>query len=167
MKSQNNPQITLNAKLINILKSEGLAFFAASIWAYYLVGNSWWMFAILLLIPDFFMVGYLRSSKVGATIYNLGHTYITPIVLLAIFLIFRIQVLLPISIIWIAHISMDRMLGYGLKFDDRFGHTHLGDIRKEVDKGKNPIEELVGTLTDTEAYEMNKIIKESRRNKKM
>jgi len=35
-----------------------------------------------------------------------------------------------ISIIWIAHIGFDRSLGYGLKYADGFGYTHLGLIGK-------------------------------------
>ncbi len=30
-----------------------------------------------------------------------------------------------------AHSSMDRMLGYGLKYEDSFGNTHLGMIGKK------------------------------------
>ncbi|HJU52615.1 MAG TPA: DUF4260 family protein, partial [Acidimicrobiia bacterium] len=29
---------------------------------------------------------------------------------------------------WLAHIGLDRFLGYGLKYADAFGHTHLGEI---------------------------------------
>jgi hypothetical protein len=35
---------------------------------------------------------------------------------------------LAIGAIWVAHIGMDRMLGYGLKYGDDFTHTHLGRI---------------------------------------
>jgi len=76
------------------------------------------------------MVGYLKDSKIGAIIYNIGHTYVFPIILLVIFLLFQIPILLPISIIWIAHISMDRMLGFGLKLDTNYKDTHLGRIGK-------------------------------------
>jgi hypothetical protein len=33
--------------------------------------------------------------------------------------------------IWFAHIGMDRLLGYGLKEDTGFRHTHLGLIGKQ------------------------------------
>lgn len=118
-------------KIISILKFEAAAFFIAAIWAYYLVGASWWMFFVLLLVPDIFMAGYLKNSKLGALVYNIGHLYTVPLVLLGVYLLFRILVLLPISIIWLAHISMDRMLGYGLKLDTGFKDTHLGNIGKK------------------------------------
>ena len=113
-----------------ILKSEALAFFAASLWAYSLVGASWTLFFLLLFVPDVFMVGYAKNSKFGALIYNIGHTYTMPFILFGAFWLFHIPVFLPISIIWIAHISMDRMLGYGLKLDTNFKDTHLGRIGK-------------------------------------
>lgn len=123
--------MNMDKKIITILRSEALTFLIATIWAYYLIGASWWMFFVLLLLPDFFMVGYLKNSKIGANIYNIGHTYIVPIVLFGIYLLLDIPIFLPISIIWIAHISMDRMLGFGLKLDTNFGNTHLGRIGKK------------------------------------
>lgn len=118
-------------KIIRILKLESLAFFIATIWAYYLIGASWWIFLVLILVPDIFMVGYLKDSKLGALVYNTGHMYIIPLSLLGIYLLCHVLVLLPISIIWLAHISMDRMLGYGLKLDTGFKDTHLGNIGKK------------------------------------
>jgi hypothetical protein len=112
------------------LKSEGIAFFIASIWCYSIVGASWWLFVVLLLMPDLFMVGYIKNSRLGAMLYNIGHTYTAPMTLLLIYMLFSIPVLLPIAIVWFAHISMDRMLGFGLKLDSGFKDTHLGKIGK-------------------------------------
>lgn len=117
-------------KIISILKVEAAAFFIATVWAYYLIGASWAIFCVLLLVPDLFMVGYAKNSMLGALLYNIGHTYVTPLVLLGLYVFFNVTVLLPVSIIWLAHISMDRMLGYGLKLDTGFTHTHLGIIGK-------------------------------------
>jgi hypothetical protein len=36
--------------------------------------------------------------------------------------------LLALSVIWIAHIGMDRMFGFGLKLPDSFRRTHLQRI---------------------------------------
>jgi len=116
-------------KIRLILKSEAFAFFVATIWAYHLVGASWWLFLALILVPDAFIAGYLKNSSFGAVVYNIGHTYVAPFLLLGAYLAFRMPVLLPISIVWLAHISMDRMLGYGLKLDTDFKDTHLGRLR--------------------------------------
>jgi hypothetical protein len=114
--------------ITRILQAEALVLLIATVWIYHVLGASWWLFAVLLLFPDLFMVGYLKNSVVGAFVYNLGHTYVVPFVLLA--LIFAVQAPIPIvvPIIWIAHISMDRLLGYGLKLDTGFKDTHLGRI---------------------------------------
>lgn len=114
--------------ILRILKSEALTFLIAAIWAYSLVGASWWLFLVFLLVPDIFMVGYLKGSGFGAFAYNIGHTYILPFFLFFTYWLFHVPVFLPISIIWIAHISMDRMLGYGLKLGTGFKDTHLGRI---------------------------------------
>jgi hypothetical protein len=39
-----------------------------------------------------------------------------------------VQQLSALALVWFAHIGMDRALGYGLKYDDAFTHTHLGII---------------------------------------
>ncbi len=39
--------------------------------------------------------------------------------------------LLPFALIWTAHISFDRLLGYGLKYPTKFGDTHLGPIGRD------------------------------------
>jgi len=115
-------------KKINlILKAEALIFLIITILVYSAVGASWWMFLILLFVPDIFMLGYLKNPKTGACVYNIGHTYVTPFLLIVIFTIFHIFPLLPILLIWLAHISMDRVLGYGLKLETGFKNTHLQD----------------------------------------
>ncbi len=37
---------------------------------------------------------------------------------------------LAIALIWINHIGVDRLLGYGLKYSEGFGVTHLGRLGK-------------------------------------
>lgn len=38
------------------------------------------------------------------------------------------------GLIWCAHIGFDRALGYGLKYPEGFGFTHLGRIGQLVAK---------------------------------
>ena len=40
--------------------------------------------------------------------------------------------------IWLAHIGIDRALGYGLKYSTGFGFTHLGRIGKERPRRLEP-----------------------------
>jgi hypothetical protein len=49
---------------------------------------------------------------------------------LAISLASSSQLALVASLIWFAHIGCDRALGYGLKYSQGFGYTHLGRIGK-------------------------------------
>ena len=34
---------------------------------------------------------------------------------------------MALALVRLAHIGLDRLLGMGLKYNDRFTHTHLGD----------------------------------------
>ncbi|HUO46224.1 MAG TPA: DUF4260 domain-containing protein [Acidimicrobiia bacterium] len=104
-----------------ILLIAGVAGFAASGW-------SWWWFAGLLLVPDLSMVGYLLRPSTGAGIYNLGHSLIGPALFFAWYWVGGPSVVLVVAAVWLAHIGMDRLFGYGLKFADAFTHTHLGEI---------------------------------------
>ncbi len=94
-------------------------------------GASWWLYAALFLAPDLSMLGYLAGPNLGARVYNAFHTYITPATLAASALLLHSTKLLPIALIWIAHIGVDRLLGYGLKYPAGFGWTHLGKLGKE------------------------------------
>jgi hypothetical protein len=41
-----------------------------------------------------------------------------------------------IAVIWFAHIGMDRLVGYGLKYSGDFKHTHLGLIGRVAEAGQ-------------------------------
>ncbi len=110
------------------LRIEGAVILAAALWLFSQVNGNWWLFAGLLFVFDISMVGYLKNPKIGAILYNAGHSLILPLV---IWVIWReYSVIEQVAVIWIAHIGMDRAFGYGLKFSDKFEHTHLGTIGK-------------------------------------
>lgn len=108
---------------------EGVAALGLGIATYSWLGQSWLVFALLALAPDLTMTGYLRSPRLGALSYNLGHSYVGPALLALSGLVFG-PLAFGLAAIWVAHIGFDRMLGYGLKFDTGFQHTHLGPIGK-------------------------------------
>lgn len=88
----------------------------------------WWLFAVLFLAPDLFMLGYLVNAKWGATLYNVVHTTTLPVILsLICYFVSRPQVL-PYALIWLAHIGFDRALGYGLKYPTHFKDSHLQHV---------------------------------------
>lgn len=105
---------------------EGLAVVALTAVLYARTGASWWLFAALWLAPDLSMLGYLAGSCWGARTYNAIHTYVTPATLAVLAFLLHQRGLLPIALIWINHIGLDRLLGYGLKYPAGFGFTHLG-----------------------------------------
>lgn len=114
-----------------LLRLEGLAVGALTFIFYARTGASWALFAGLWLVPDLSMLGYLYRPCWGARIYNAAHTYVVPGVLLVAALLLGAKAQLPIALIWINHIGIDRLLGYGLKYSNGFGWTHLGHHGKQ------------------------------------
>jgi hypothetical protein len=82
----------------------------------------------LFLAPDLSFLGYLGGPRAGASAYNVLHTLAGPLLLAAAGMLLPAFVLVPLSVIWAAHIGFDRLLGYGLKYAAGFGFTHLGPI---------------------------------------
>jgi hypothetical protein len=108
-----------------LLKLDYSALLLIALAIYYSFQFSWTLFAILFLAPDLFMLGYLANPRFGSALYNLGHTFFTPLILFAISYLTHRSILLAIAIIWISHIAFDRILGYGLKYPTHFKDTHL------------------------------------------
>lgn len=119
-----------------LLRVEGACIFGSAIWAYSQSGQSWWSFAALLFAPDLGMVGYLANTSVGAVLYNAVHTETPPILLLCTALARNNKAVIGLALSWLAHIGMDRMMGYGLKYGSSFGHTHLGSLSSFGRRGR-------------------------------
>lgn len=123
---------TFSASIVSLprllLHLEGFALFAGAIAVYTQQEGSLWLFLALLLMPDLSMVGYLRNPRIGALTYNLVHTYVVPAVFLALMFMIDSEIGVQTALIWFAHIGMDRMLGYGLKYPTEFKSTHLGRV---------------------------------------
>ena len=114
-----------------LLRLEGLALFIGMTLVYAIWGGSWWVYAILFLAPDLSFAGYLAGPRIGAIVYNAAHSYIAPALLAVASLGAPSPRTLPVALIWLAHIGIDRALGYGLKYSEGFGFTHLGRIGKQ------------------------------------
>jgi Domain of unknown function (DUF4260) len=111
-----------------LLRLEGAIELAAALAAYSYQGGAWGAFAALFLVPDLSLLGYLAGPRIGAGVYNAGHSHVAPAVLAAVAVLSGNPALLLGSTIWIAHIGFDRMLGYGLKYTSGFRDTHLGHV---------------------------------------
>jgi len=111
-----------------ILRAESLAIFVAGVLLYLqLNGPGLWLLP-LLLAPDLSLVGYLAGPRVGAVTYNLAHNLVTALGLLAVGWFVPVAPLALAGAVLIAHVGMDRSLGYGLKLPTDFKDTHLGRI---------------------------------------
>jgi hypothetical protein len=111
--------------------------FVLSLAAYAAFESGWWAFLLWFLAPDLSMLGYLAGPRTGAATYNLVHAYVGPAALIAVSLAGVAPLLAP-GVIWSAHIGFDRMLGYGLKYPDGFGYTHLGRLGVRLTAGHEP-----------------------------
>jgi hypothetical protein len=88
----------------------------------------WWLFAVLFLAPGVFMLGYWANAKVGAALYNLAHTYVSPVILLLVGSIRTAPEGAPYGLIWLAPLGFDRMWAFGLKYPTQFRDTHLPHV---------------------------------------
>ena len=110
------------------LQLEGVAIALASGVIYAQNGGGWVQFILLFLVPDIFMLGYLAGPRIGAALYNAGHSYLGPLILAGVGSLANAQMPLLIALIWGAHIGIDRAIGYGLKYGSGFKDTHLGRV---------------------------------------
>jgi Domain of unknown function (DUF4260) len=94
-------------------------------------GGSWWIYAILFLAPDLSFAAYLSGPRTGAIVYNAAHSYMAPMVLMVTGFGLEAPLVLSVAMIWLAHIGIDRALGYGLKYAAGFSYTHLGRIGRD------------------------------------
>ncbi|MBX3276122.1 MAG: DUF4260 domain-containing protein [Sandaracinaceae bacterium] len=111
-----------------LLRLEGAAVLVAASLAYAALGGSWGWFAALFLVPDLSMLGYLAGPRVGAALYDAGHSTLGPAILGALAYATGASALGLVALVWVAHVGFDRALGYGLKYATSFADTHLGRL---------------------------------------
>ncbi|MDA9498738.1 DUF4260 domain-containing protein [Bradyrhizobium sp. CCBAU 11357] len=114
-----------------LLRLEGLTLFAGMVTLYAAWDGSWLVFALLFFVPDLSFLAYLSDARFGAMVYNAAHSYMAPVALLTLGFGLASPLTLSIALIWLAHIGLDRALGYGLKYSAGFGFTHLGRIGRQ------------------------------------
>ncbi|MGI0105211.1 DUF4260 domain-containing protein [Salinimicrobium sp. WS361] len=112
------------------LKLEEMAMLLLGVYGFSMLPFEWWWFPLLFFVPDFSMLGYLFGNTPGAFMYNLFHHKAVAIAIYLAGSFFLLPVLQLIGVIMFSHAAFDRMLGYGLKYEQGFQHTHLGTIGK-------------------------------------
>jgi hypothetical protein len=112
------------------LRIEALVLLVGTLVAFSTTGQSWWLVPALVLVPDVSWSGYLAATRVGAFVYNAAHATPVPAVVIGLGWWQHRPLVLALGLVWLAHIALDRLQGYGLKYDDDFQHSHLGMLGK-------------------------------------
>ena len=110
------------------LQLEELTMLLLGIYVFGFLNYSWWVFLVFFLAPDIGMIGYSAGSKAGAFMYNLFHHKGLAIFIYLAGFFFMNELLQLIGVIMFSHAAFDRLLGYGLKYEEGFKFTHLGRI---------------------------------------
>jgi hypothetical protein len=109
------------------LRLDALGILIGTIALQYLLAGNWWLFALFAILPDVALlayIGYDGTTRWPSLVYNTLHTYILPILLFMVLWPYQ-----PIYLLgWIAHIALDRLVGYGFKSATNFKLTHLQQI---------------------------------------
>ena len=114
------------------LRLEGIAVLGAGLAGFLALGLPWYLFAVLLLVPDLSAAGYLRGPRVGAIVYNVIHDVFTGAAIAGVGLVVGSVPVMAIGAVLVAHSGMDRAAGYGLKLPTSFQDTHLGRIGRRA-----------------------------------
>ena len=93
---------------------------------------TWWPLVVFAMAPD---LSFLVSMSTGLArgqlapravpIYNAVHRYWVPVVLVVITFLVHSPEWVAAGLAWIAHISFDRSLGFGLRTPDGFQKTRV------------------------------------------
>ncbi|WP_259017142.1 DUF4260 domain-containing protein [Emticicia fluvialis] len=112
----------------NLLTLEELGQLLLSVFLFNQLPYAWWVFPACILLPDLSMVGYLHNTRTGAFLYNFFHHKLLAVLVIGAGFGFNIPLLGLAGVILFGHSAMDRIFGYGLKYNDSFKNTHLGVI---------------------------------------
>jgi hypothetical protein len=108
-----------------IVRLEGAAVAALSIYLFARSDESWLLFAALVLLPDLAIPVYFANKRLGAAAYNLVHAYVWPVALAVYGVAGQHPLAIAIALIWATHIGVDRFAGFGLKYPADFKDTHI------------------------------------------
>jgi Domain of unknown function (DUF4260) len=112
----------------NLIKLEELGMLIFGIYLLWLYQVPWGIYLLVILGPDISMLGYLAGNRAGAVSYNIFHHKGLALLSFLVGAYLHNDWMQVAGIILFAHSSMDRFMGYGLKYFDGFTSTHLGLI---------------------------------------
>lgn len=118
-----------NSSLVDIqLRIEDAAFVVLAGVLFVATGLPWWWLLILFIVPDVSILGYALGPGAGAIAYNIVHSRALAIAVYLVGLLLALPLVSAAGALLLFHASVDRVLGFGLKYSDSFQHTHLGRI---------------------------------------
>jgi Domain of unknown function (DUF4260) len=126
-----DPAAAPNVSVRGWLRLEGAAVFVAGLVVYGQLGGPWWLALPLLLLPDVSAAGYLAAPRTGALSYNVVHNWAFGLAVLGLGLATGVAPIAILGAAAIAHVGLDRAVGYGLKLPTSFNDTHLGRIGRD------------------------------------
>jgi len=119
----------------NLIKLEELFLFALGVYLFAQLDYGWGWFWGLLLAPDLGALGYLGGTRLGAFTYNLLHHRGAAVGVFLLGGYLASGGMQLAGVMMLAHSSLDRVFGYGLKYPDSFQHTHLGMVGRSSASG--------------------------------
>lgn len=112
---------------------EATAFMVVAIAYYFQQGYSASAFFLCFFLPDLSILAYFKGPRIGAIAYNTVHFYVFPLLLGSYAVYYGNDLAMQTALIWGAHVAFDRMVGWGLKYNDSFCNTDLGRRKFPVD----------------------------------
>lgn len=120
------------------LRIEGLLLLPLSLGIFAQTERPWWWAVAVLLLPDFVLTKRVHEHRVGQWVYDAFHTYFLPSVATVIAVVtdsgFQTR-LAAISMLWFAHIALDRLLGRGACYAGRVVddlYARAGELMKQT-----------------------------------
>src|SRR4029077_6312201 len=104
-----DPAPAVTGKPLRWLRLDGLVLLAAGLILFASTHQPWWLVPAVILRPALFMRGSLRGTRVGAAVYNLGHSYLLPAAMSLVGAVGHHPLTLALGLLWLAHIRMDRL----------------------------------------------------------
>ena len=98
-----------------LVKLEQVALVFLSIYLFFALDYTWWLFPVLFFVPDLSMIGYLINPKVGASTYNFIHHKALSVSLYLLGSLIRLPALQLTGLVMFGHSSLDRALGFELQ----------------------------------------------------
>ncbi len=122
------PPVTLDRQARGWLRLEAFVVGLVGAVLYARLGGDWIWFVPAFLLVDVSAVGYLRGPRLGALTYDAAHNWAVGFAILGVGLAADLPLVALAGSVLIAHVGLDRTLGYGLKLGSGFKDTHLGRI---------------------------------------